>query len=114
MEQRYNVIITPDAAADLSQIKSYIAYTLQAPDTALKYIRGLRQEICKLDSFPAAIAPVSDEPWHSRGIRRIIYKNFYIYYSIAENTKCVYVKCVYVLNVIYAKRDQLNVLTEYN
>ena len=98
MEQRYNVIITPDAAADLSQIKSYIAYTLQAPDTALKYIRGLRQEI-----------PVSDEPWHSRGIRRIIYKNFYIYYSIAENTKCVY-----VLNVIYAKRDQLNVLTEYN
>ena len=56
MEQRYNVIITPDAAADLSQIKSYIAYTLQAPDTALKYIRGLRQEICKLDSFPAAIA----------------------------------------------------------
>ena len=76
MEQRYNVIITPDAAADLSQIKSYIAYTLQAPDTALKYIRGLRQEICKLDSFPAAIAPVSDEPWHSRGIRRIIYKIF--------------------------------------
>ena len=109
MEQRYNVIITPDAAADLSQIKSYIAYTLQAPDTALKYIRGLRQEICKLDSFPAAIATVSDEPWHSRGIRRIIYKIFYIYYRIAENTKCVY-----VLNVIYAKRDQLSVLTEYN
>ena len=81
---RYNVIITPDAAADLSQIKSYIAYTLQAPDTALKYIRGLRREIGKLDSFPSAIAPVSDEPWHSRGIRRIIYKNFYIYYRSAE------------------------------
>ena len=42
MEQRYNVIITPDAAADLSQLKSYIAYTLQAPETALKYIHGLR------------------------------------------------------------------------
>lgn len=51
--ERYNVIITPDAAVDLSQIKSYIAYTLQAPDTALKYIRGLRQEIEKLEAYTA-------------------------------------------------------------
>ena len=81
---RYKVIITPDAATDLTQIKSYIAYTLQAPDTALKYICGLRREIEKLELFPAAIAPVPDEPWHSRGIRRIIHKNFYIYYRIDE------------------------------
>ena len=107
--ERYNVIITPDAAVDLSQLKSYIAYTLQAPETALKYIRGLRQEIEKLDSFPGAVAPVPDEPWHSRGIRRIIHKNFYIYYRIDESTKCVY-----VLNMIYAKRNQLNALSEYN
>ena len=107
--ERYNVIITPDAAVDLSQLKSYIAYTLQAPETALKYIRGLRQEIEKLDSFPGAVAPVPDEPWHSRGIRRIIHKKFYIYSRIDESTKCVY-----VLNVIYAKRNQLNALSEYN
>lgn len=81
---RYKVIITLDAATDLTQIKSYIAYTLQAPETALKYIRGLRKEIEKLELFPAAIAPVPDEPWHSRGIRRIIHKNFYIYYRIDE------------------------------
>lgn len=109
MMEHYNVIITPDAAVDLSQLKSYIAYTLQAPETALKYIRGLRQEIEKLESFPSAIAPVSDEPWHSRGIRRIIHKNFYIYYRIDENAKCVY-----VLNVIYARRNQLKALSEYN
>ena len=107
--ERYNVIITPDAAVDLSQLKSYIAYTLQAPETALKYIRGLRQEIEKLDSFPGAVAPVPDEPWHSRGIRRIIHKNFYIYYRIDESTKCVH-----VLNVIYVRRNQLNALSEYN
>ena len=68
--ERYNVIITPDAAVDLSQLKSYIAYTLQAPETALKYIRGLRQEIEKLDSFPGAVAPVPDEPWQSSYIDR--------------------------------------------
>ena len=48
---RYNVIITPDAAADLSQIKSYIAYTLQAPDTALKYIRGYGERLVSLIRF---------------------------------------------------------------
>ena len=106
---RYSVIITPDAATDLTQIKSYIAYTLQAPDTALKYIRGLRQKKKKLEAFPAAIAPVPEEPWRSRGIRRTICKNFYIYYRIDENAKCVY-----VLNVIYARRDQLKALSEYN
>lgn len=108
MIERYNVIITPDAATDLTQIKNYIAYTLQAPQTALKYIRGLQQEIEKLESFPAAIAPVPDEPWHSRGIRRIIHKNFYIYYRIDENAKSVY-----VLNMIYARRNQLKTLSEY-
>ena len=39
--EHYKVIITPDAAVDLTQL-SYIAYTLQAPETALKYIHGLR------------------------------------------------------------------------
>lgn len=105
---QYRVIITPDAADDIFRLKSYIAVTLQAPETALKYIRGIRGEIEKLDTFPAAIAPVPDEPWHSRGVRRIIYKNFYIYYRINESEKIVY-----VLNVIYARRDQLGALKEY-
>lgn len=103
--ERYSIIITPDAAADLTQLKSYIAYTLQEPETALKYIRGIRKEIEKLDTFPAAVAPVTDEPWHSKGVRRTIFKNFYIYYWINETEKTVY-----VLNVIYARRDQLKAL----
>ena len=85
--EHYNVIITPDAAVDFSQLKSYIAYTLQAPETALKYIHGLRQEIEKLESFPAAIAPVSEEPWHSRGIRRVIHKNFCNYSEPPSNSQ---------------------------
>lgn len=108
MMERYRVIITPDASADLIELKNYIANTLKAPDTALKYIRGIRQEVEKLQTFPAAIAPVDDEPWHSRGIRRKVYKNFYIYYRVDESKKIVY-----VLNVIYARRDQLKALLSY-
>ena len=52
-----------------------------------------------------SIAPVVEEPWHSRGVRKIVAKNFYIYYRLDES-----LGRVYVMNVIYAKRDQLKAL----
>lgn len=72
-------------------MKKLIANTLEAPDTALKYIRGIRQEIEKLETFPAAINVIDDEPWRSRGVRRKIYKNFYIYYRVDNDNKRVYI-----------------------
>jgi len=55
------------------------------------------------------VAPVLDEPWRSRGIRRIITGNFYVYYRIDSETRRVY-----VLNIIYSKRDQLRMLSKMN
>ena len=71
--EHYNIIITPDASSDMIQLKNYIAYTLQVPETAVKYIRSIRKEIEKLNTLPGSIALVPDEPWHSRGIRRKIF-----------------------------------------
>ena len=59
--------------------------------------------------MPARYKPVDDEPWHTRGIRRIIANNFYVYYRIDEGNKRVF-----ILNVIYARRDQLRVLEQMN
>jgi toxin ParE1/3/4 len=74
-------------------------------DVALDYIRAIRTEIEKLSYMALSIAPVDKEPWHSRGVRKIIAKNFYIYYRRDESS------CrVYIMNVIYAKRDQLKAL----
>ena len=81
----YRIIVTPDANANLAELCFY---------TSLK-------------KLPARIAPVNEEPWHSRGIRFLIVKNFYVYYRIDEDAKKVY-----VLNVVYNKRDQLRVLAK--
>lgn len=62
-----------------------------------------------LSELPARYKPVDDEPWHSRGIRRIIVNNFFVYYRIDEEGRRVY-----ILNVIYARRDQLRVLEQMN
>lgn len=101
----YEIIMTLDDTTDLVELRDYIADVLLVPDTALSYIRAIRKEISKLSEMPGRIKPVDDEPWHSRGIREIMAKNFYVYYRIDEETKRVY-----IMNVIYNKRDQLRQL----
>ena len=71
----YEIIMTDDATTDLIELRDYIAEVLLAPETALSYIRAIRAEISTLSEIPARIRTVDDEPWHSRGIRRIIAKN---------------------------------------
>lgn len=105
----YKIIITPDAEEDLVELRNYIADVLLACDTARNYIRTIRKEIGSLSELPARYKPVDDEPWHSRGVRRIIVNNFFVYYRIDEEHKRVY-----ILNVIYARRDQLRVLEQMN
>ncbi len=105
----YKIIITPDAEEDLVELRNYIADVLLARDTARNYIRTIRKEIGSLSELPARYKPVDDEPWHSRGVRRIIVNNFFVYYRIDEEHKRVY-----ILNVIYARRDQLRVLEQMN
>ena len=105
----YEIIMTPDATTDLMELRNYIADVLLVPDTALSYIRSIREEIGKLSEMPRRIKPVDDEPWYSRGIRKIMTKSFYVYYRIDEDAKRVY-----IINVIYNKRDQLRQLANMN
>lgn len=103
----YEIIMTQDAAEDLWELRNYIADVLHAPGTATEYIRMVRREIAKLASLPARFKLLDEEPWHSRGVRRFPAKNFFVYFWINESTKRVY-----VLNVIYARRDQLEALAD--
>lgn len=102
----YRIIITPDAIEDLNELRDYIANALLAPETALRYIQNIRREIVTLARMPARNRPMDEEPWHTRGVRKIMVKNFYVYYRIDEPAGIVY-----VLNVIYARRDQMNTLS---
>lgn len=103
----YEIIITPDASEDLWELRNYIADVLLSPETALDYVRTVRQEIAGLVQFPARFKPIDEEPWHSRDVRKLLAKNFYVYYWIDEPRKRVY-----VMNVIYARRDQLQALAQ--
>lgn len=101
----YDVIITPDAEADLQEIYDYIAYTLLVPETANSYVDNIENAILNLDTFPTGYPFVDFEPWRSRGLRFIPVKNFIVYFVIREE-----LSSVYIMNVIYNKRNQLRAL----
>ncbi len=99
--KKYTILMTDDAVENLTNLKNYIANTLFAPETALNYIRFIRNEISRLSESPSGIKPADDEPWHSLGIRKILVKNFFVYFRVDEQSKTVF-----ILNILYARRDQ--------
>ena len=103
----YEIVMTPDAIDDLTELRNYIADVLLAPTAALNTVRAIREEIAGLATFPAANRTMDEEPWRSRGLRRVQARNFFVYYRIDEDRKAVY-----ILNIIYARRNQLNALSE--
>ena len=101
----FEIIMTPDATTDLLELRDYISDSLLAPDTGLFYIEFIRKTINTLSQMPDRVKPVEIEPWKSIGIRKIMAKNFYIYYRINQKDKQVY-----ILNILYNRRDQLRQL----
>lgn len=105
----YQVLLVPAAEKDLEALKNYIVDVLKTPQTALAYIRSLREMMISLSEMPARYKVFDDESWHSYGIRRVLVKNTFIYYRIDDNEKNVF-----ILGVIYSKRDQLRQLKKMN
>lgn len=76
------IIYSPEAKDDLREIYSYIAYDLQAPETAKGQVDHIRKEIRSLDFMLSRYAVVDWEPWKSMGMHRIPVDNFLVYYAV--------------------------------
>ncbi len=103
----YRVIVTPLALEHLQRIADYIAVSLQAPDTALRWLDKAERAIASLENMPLRFMTVEEEPWRSKGIRRMLEGNYFVYYVVDEGASAVR-----VLAVVYARSDQLTILGE--
>ena len=97
----YTVKITRQAREHLSGIKRYIEEELLSPDAARNMIATLRKEISSLSKMPKRVKLTDEEPWRSEGVHRMRVKNYYVYFWIDEDKRCVQ-----VTSVIYVARDQ--------
>ncbi|RIY16090.1 addiction module toxin RelE [Bifidobacteriaceae bacterium WP012] len=102
----FNILVTQDAENDLKNIRDYIASNI-SKKTSVRIIHLIKSSIERLSLFPQFAPAVKYEPWNSLGVRRIVVKNFLVYYRVVleENT-------VYILKVTYDKRNQQTVLEQ--
>ena len=105
----YDVRVTPQAEEQLEQILYYITVNLHNPDAAEAFIDEFDEEVNKLSKNPEKHRTIDEEPWGSEGIRKIIIKNFYIYFWIDVEKSVVWVNAV-----VYAERDQNKFLSSIN
>jgi len=101
----YTVQLTEQAKHDLRGIYEYIALTLLAPETARDLTRRILAALRSLQEMPNRHPVYQDEPWKSRGLRRINIENFSGFYFVMENT-------VQVIRIMYSRKDISNVLME--
>ena len=103
----YSVKLTPHAIVQIQETIAYISKVLLVPETAKAWSDYLQKEISGLNKMPARFSAVDEEPWRSRGYRKMLVKNFIVYYYADDETKTVWVTAV-----VYGRRDQLNVLKD--
>lgn len=89
----------------MKEIVHYISYDLMAPDAADNLLDKFKAEIMKLSGFPKKHALIEEEPWRTEGVRKIVVKNFLIYYWVDDDNSRVQ-----VTGVIYSRRDQIRQL----
>ena len=77
------------------------------PETARKWADTLQSEIAKLDFMPTRYPLTEEEPWHTKGIHKMTFKNFLVYYLIDEKKEVVWVTVV-----VYGRRDQIIALVD--
>ena len=91
---RYEVKLTAQAIGQIEETVQYISKILQS---AIK----------KLDAAPSRYPLTEEEPWHTKGIRRMPVQNFLVYYLVDEEEKAVWIAAV-----IYARRDRISALLD--
>lgn len=106
MDNEYEVKVTMQALEQMSAIVHYISYDLMAPEAAENLLNDLKAAIMKLSVLPKRHSLIDEEPWRSEGVRKIVVKNFLVYYWVDDESNKVQVTAV-----IYNKRDQIKQLT---
>ena len=101
----YKVQLTEQAKRDLRDIYEYIAFTLLEPGIAENLKQRIIDKLKSLNALPLRCPIHQEEPWESRGLRRIGIGNYYGFYLVTEKT-------VKVIRIMYGGRDISTILSE--
>lgn len=100
MSKTYQVIYSPLALQDLTEIYEYIRFTLQARIAADNQSSRIRKLIRSLDTLPTRHSLVEWEPWASMGVYKIPVDNYMVFYRVNEE-----LSTVSVVRIFYSGRN---------
>lgn len=106
MADFYKLIILPEAQRDIRNIVWYIARELVAPQAALNLQEEFHKGINSLSDMPKRFNTVDEQPWKDAGVRKLIVKNYFVYYIVDDDSMTVK-----IIAVIYTRMNQENQIT---
>ena len=105
--KRFTWLLTEIAEADVDDILDYIANTLVNPDAATAFADELEEKLNEVCKAPKAGRLVENEFLKMQDVRRILVKNYIVYYVIDTEPKHIV-----VIRVVYGRRDQDKILKD--
>lgn len=102
---KYRVDVSEPAENDLKDIVRYIASQLSAPISATRMMELLEEAMLSLSDMPQRCPFVSDDRLCQMGYRKLIVKNYVVFFSIDEKNKVVDVE-----RILYSRRDWIRFL----
>ena len=97
------LVISPEAARDLEEIKQYIIYELKNPTTAQQNVSSITRELRILEHHAEAGPSVAALTGYSSDLRIFVCGNYIAVYKVEGST-------VLVARVINARQDYITVL----
>ena len=101
----YKVQLTDEAKLDLHSIYDYIAFSLSEPMIAKNVRNRILSGLKTLNKMPERYPLYQEEPWKSRGLRRINIGNYSGFFLVTEES-------VRVIRIMYGGRDINTILNE--
>jgi addiction module RelE/StbE family toxin len=102
---KYRVDVSEPAENDLRDIVRYIASQLSVPISATRMMELFEEAMLSLSDMPQRCPLVSDDRLSQMGYRKLIVKNYVVFFSIDEKNKVVDVE-----RILYGRRDWIRFL----
>ena len=101
----YTIRIMKPAQIEMQETYRYIADELSNPEAAKRLILDIDEAIIGLKTNPMRFALVPDRYLSSKGFRKVVVRNYLVFFIVREEEKVVS-----VMRVLYGRRDWLTLL----
>lgn len=95
--------ITPAAASDLAEIKSYISLELHNPQAARRIVKSITHDLRHLQQNPHLGFPVSAKIGRETDLRALLSGKYFLFYRVET-------EAVQVARILDGRQDYLRVL----